>query len=139
MELPNVWYYFTLWGVAFLALISPILVAAFLVAFKGRGVYGRWLFLVAGPILAYSILWVFTLVVIVPATFVVVFLAPATKDLFNQMPYWFSVAAWATEYQWLLASLACGGLATWLAKYVWPRWPAILFALVKPPSDNGLT
>src|ERR1017187_8362189 len=121
----------------FLALISPILVAAFLSIFKGRGVIGRWLFLFAGPVLAYSILWVFTLFVIVPATFVVVVLAPATKELFNQMPYWFSIAAWATEYQALLASTVCGLLASWLAFYVWPRWPGILWALVKPLDNTS--
>jgi len=47
----------------------PILVAAVLVLFTGNGVRGRWLFLVAGPLLAYSILWVFTLVVIILTTY----------------------------------------------------------------------
>lgn len=120
----------------FIALISPILVSVFLVLFKGRGVRGRWLFLVAGPVIAYSILWVFTLVFVVPATFVLVLLAPATKEIFNQMPYWFAVAAWVTEYQWLLASVTCGLLAAWLAAYLWPRWPAVLWALAQPPKQE---
>jgi hypothetical protein len=121
--------------VGFIALVSPILVSAFLSVFKGGGVRGRWLFLFAGPVLAYSILWVFTLFVIVPATFVVVLLAPVTKELFNQMPYWFGLAALATKYQALLACAVFGLLASWLALYVWPRWPALLWALVQPPES----
>jgi hypothetical protein len=123
--------------VGFIALISPMLVSALLVLFRGRGVRGRWLFLLAGPVIAYSVVWLFTLVVIIPATFVVVLLAPATKDLFDQMPYWFTVAATATKYQFLLASIVCGLLSAWLALHLWPRWPAILWALVQPPGERG--
>jgi hypothetical protein len=136
MEHSELMFNLALGAVGFIALVSPILVSAFLVIFKGRGVRGRYLFLVAGPVVAYSLLWVFTLVIIVPATFVVVLLAPATKELFNQMPYWFAVAAWATKHQMLLASVVCGALATWLALHVWPRWPAILWALVQPPAQR---
>lgn len=125
-------------GIAsFIALVSPMLVSALLVIFKGRGVRGRWLFLLAGPVIAYSIVWLFTLVVIIPATVVVVLLAPATKELFDQMPYWFSVATMATKYQFLLASVVCGLLSAWLALHLWPRWPAILWAVVQPPNEQG--
>ena len=92
--------------------------------------------MVVGPVVAYTILWVFTLVFIVPATFVLVLLAPATKELFNQMPYWFYIAAWVTEYQFALAALTCGTLATWLAVWLWPRWPNTLYALAQPPGSR---
>jgi hypothetical protein len=120
----------------FLALISPILISLVLVLFRGKLVRGRWLFLLVGPVLAYTILWVFTLVFIVPATFVLVLLAPGTQATFNQMPYWFHLAAWVTKYQYLLAALTCGALATWIAVWLWPRWPNILYALAQPPESR---
>ena len=113
----------------FLAIVSPILVAVFLVVVKGRGVRGRWLFVVVGPVLAYTVLWVITLVFIVPATFVVVWLAPATKELYNQLPYWYPLAELFVKYDKLIAAVACGVLASWLAVYVWPRWSALLAVL----------
>lgn len=129
--------FYALFGIGgFVALVSPIWVSALLVLFRGSQVRGRWLFLVVAPVIAYTILWVFTLVFIIPATFVLVLLAPATRELFNQMPYWFRVAAWVTEYQYLLAALACGLLASWLAVWLWPRWPSILHALAKPPHER---
>jgi len=113
----------------FLALVSPILVAVFLAVFKGRGVQGRWLFVIVGPVLAYTVLWVFTLVFIVPATFVVVWFAPATKELYDQLPYWYPVAEWFVKYDKLIAAVACGALASWLATYVWPHWSELLSVL----------
>ena len=92
--------------------------------------------MVVGPVVAYTILWVFTLLFIVPATFVLVLLAPATRDMFREMPYWFQLAAWVTEYQYLLAAVTCGGLASWLALWLWPRWPNILYALAQPPHPK---
>ena len=129
-------FHLAMGAVGFLALISPLWVSLLLVLFRGRRVRGRWLFLVVGPVVAYTILWVFTLIFIVPATFVLVLLAPATRDMFHQMPYWFQVAAWVTEYQYLLAALTCGGLASWLAVWLWPRWPNILPAIAQPPNTS---
>jgi len=85
------------------------------------------------------VLWVFTLVVIVPAMAVLALLAPASKELFKVMPYWFHVAAWVTQYQYFLAAVASGGLAAWLALWVWPRWPAILYAFAQPPGPPRAT
>jgi hypothetical protein len=136
MPEPKFLFYSALALLAFVALLSPILVSAALALAKGKGVRGRWLFLFVAPILAYTILWVLTLVFIVPATVVVVFLAPATQDLFNKMPYWYGIAAWMTEYQLFLAAGACGNLAAWLAVWLWPRWPNILFALTLPPGTE---
>jgi hypothetical protein len=120
----------------FAALVSPIWISILLVFFRGKSVRGRWLFLIAGPVIAYTIVWLFTLVVIVPATFVLVLTAPATKELFDQMPYWFPIAVWVTKHQYLLASLACGGLAGWLGFWLWPRWPNILVAISQSPDSN---
>jgi len=64
------------------------------------------LFLVVAPVVAHTMLWVFALVFTVAAGFVLVFLAPGPNELLNQMPYRFHVAAWVTEYQYLLAALA---------------------------------
>ena len=136
MPEPRHLFHIALGTAGFLALVSPILVSLALVLFRGRHVHGRWLFLVVGPVVAYTILWVFTLVFIVPATFVLVLLAPATKELFNQMPYWFHIAAWVTEHQFALAALTCGTLATWLAVWLWPRWPNTLYALAQPPGSR---
>ncbi len=133
---PKFFYYLSLASIGFLALVSPILASLAVVLFRGKGVRGRWLFLVVAPVVAYTILWVFTLVFIVPATFVVVLLAPGTKDLFDQMPYWFGVASWVTQHQYLIAAVSCGALSAWLALWLWPRWPNILFALAQPPGTK---
>jgi hypothetical protein len=137
MERAQMLFAIALASVGFLALVSPILVAVSLALFKGGGVRGRWLFVIVGPVLAYTVLWAVTLVFIVPATFVVVWLAPATKDLYNQLPYWYPVAEWFVKYDKLIASVACGALASWLALYVWPRWSALLSVLAAPRQVEG--
>lgn len=43
--------------VALLVFFAPILVSALLVVFRGRRVRGRWLFLLVGPLVVYTILW----------------------------------------------------------------------------------
>ena len=123
-------------SIAFVGLVSPIFVALYLVVFRGRGVHGRWLFLVAGPVLAYTVLWVVILVFVVPASFVVVFIAPGTKELLDQVPFWYPAAAWAVKYSNELLAIVCGSLAAWLALHIWPRWPALLQALAQRRSTS---
>jgi len=128
---------FAAFAIGLVALWAPFFVAAWLVLFRGSGVRARWLFLLVGPIVVYSILWVITVIFIIPASFVLVLVAPATKDMFNQMPYWFSVAAWVTQYQWVVAAVLCTSLSAWLARWVWPRWPALLAAITSPPAARS--
>ena len=123
-------------GLLYLAYLSPILVSAFLVVVKGKGVRGRWLFLVVGPVLAYTIMWVATLVFFAPAWIIITFLAPAVIDFTGTGPYWMPVAAWLSKNDFWLAGLTCACLATWIAFYVWPRWPAFLDALVSEPKKQ---
>jgi hypothetical protein len=123
----------------FLAFLSPIVAAAFLAVFKGRGVRGRWLFLVAGPVIAYSILWVFTLVFIIPAYIVLTLFTPAVKELLDHTPYWYPFASWFVRYEVFIAGFACALLALWLVAYLWPRWSSVLYALAaKPERSNAL-
>lgn len=117
-----------------LLLVSPILVSAFLAIFRGGGVPGRWLFIAVGPVLAYTILWVLTLVFIAPATFIVIWLAPATKELYDQLPYWYSLAEFFVKHDKLIAAAACALLSSWLVAYVWPRWSDLMTVLTSPPK-----
>lgn len=126
-----------LYLLGYLAFLSPLLVAVFLVLFKGRGVRGRWLFLVAGPVMAYSILWVFTLVFIVPAYIVLTLFTPAVKELLNHTPYWYPLATWFVKHEGLIAALACASLALWLLLHLWPRWPSLLQALAAKPERTA--
>jgi len=101
-----------------------------------RSVTGCWLFLVAGPLLAYTVLWLLCLVVVFPATFVVIYLAPATKEFLDHLPFWYPFTMWAVKYSNELLAIICGALSAWLALHIWPRWPATLHALVQRPSAS---
>ena len=122
-------------GIDFLALISPILISAFLVFFKGRGIPGRWVFLFAGPVLAYTILWVFTLIFIFPAAFFVVWLAPAFRQLYEQLPYWYPFAEWFIKHVDVIAPITVGLLSVWLVMYVWPRWSKFWNVIIEPVKN----
>ncbi len=128
-------YIFALLG-AWAVLVSPVLVCAFLSIFRGRGVRGRWVFLFAGPLLAYTVLWLFLLVLYVPTALAVIFLVPSTVDLFKAQPFWFPLASWVVGKEPFIAAGACGLLSTWLSIYVWPRWPGVFTAL-RDPVNKG--
>jgi len=120
-----------------LAFLSPILVSVFLAVFRGRGVSGRWLFVLVGPVAAYTVLWVATLVFIAPAWLILTFFTPAVKELTNHTPYWYPFASWLASNDWWLAGVVCALLAAWLVLHLWPRWPAILAALVSSPKRES--
>jgi hypothetical protein len=126
--------YLTALLVAWLALVSPIAVCAFLSLFLGRGVRGHWLFVLAGPLLAYTILWLVLMLLYIPAAFAVIFLVPSTMDLLGVRPFWLPLASWVVGKEPFIAAGAAGLLSCWLATYVWPRWPGVFAALRDPPS-----
>lgn len=128
--------YLTAFLVAWLALVSPIAVCAFLSLFRGRGVRGRWLFVLAGPVLAYTILWLVLMLLYIPAAFAVIFLVPSTMDVLGVGPFWLPLASWVVGKEPFLAAGAAGLLSCWLVTFVWPRWPGVLAALRDPPSKT---
>jgi len=116
----------------FLALLSPVIVAAYYSMFKGRGVPGRWLFMFFGPALAYAILLVFTVAFFLPFYLMGVFLVPALRDLGHRLPFWVPLMDWVINYDYLIISTLLVALSVWLVRYVWPRWPHVLAAMVNP-------
>jgi len=120
-----------------LGFLAPVFASVYLAVVKGRGRTGRWLFVFVAPILIYTVLWVFTLVFIAPAYFILTWFTPAIKELLNHTPYWYPLFAWVVEHEGRIASLTCALLTVWLVRYLWPRWPAVLAALAAPTSAKA--
>jgi hypothetical protein len=127
---------FMIQAIALLVFFAPILVSAFLVVFKGRHVRGRWLFLLVGPLVVYTILWLAMLVFMVPAWFVLTWFTPAVVEIVNNTPFWYPFYSWVAKYDGYIASTVCFGLSIWLVGHFWPRWPKILEALAAPKSER---
>ena len=122
--------------IALLVFFAPIFVSAFLVAFRGKGVRGRFLFLFVGPLVVYTVLWLAMLIFLVPAWFVLAWFTPAVKEIVNNTPFWFPFYSWVAKYDGYIASALCFGLSVWLVGHFWPRWPRILEALASPNSTT---
>ena len=116
----------------FLALLSPVIAAAYLAMFKGRDVPGRWLFVFFGPAIAYAILLVATVTFFLPFYLIGVFLVPALRDLGHNLPFWVPFLDWVINYDYLIISTLLVALSAWLVRYVWPRWPGVLAAMANP-------
>jgi hypothetical protein len=119
---------------ALLIFLSPFLVSVYLVLFRGKGVRGRWLFLVVGPLIVYTVLWLAMLIFMVPAWFVLVWFTPAMKELLDSTPFWYPFFSWVAKYDGYIASIVCLATTVWLTLHFWPRWTGILEALSSKPE-----
>lgn len=122
---------------AFFIFLSPILVSAYLVLVRGRNVRGRWLFLLVGPLIVYTVLWLALLLFMVPAWFVLTWFTPAVLELTQSKPFWYPVFSWVAQYDGYIASVVTLGLSVWLVQHFWPRWPAVLAALTQQAPESS--
>jgi hypothetical protein len=97
-------------------------------------VRGRWLFLLVGPLVVYTVLWLALLIFMLPAWFVLTWFTPAIVQLLNSKPFWYPLFSWVAEYDGYIASAVSLSLTLWLVTHFWPRWPAILEALASSPQ-----
>jgi hypothetical protein len=118
--------------VIFFGLLSPVLCALYLATFKGRGVSGRWLFLIFGPAFSYGLVWVGTIVFYLPFYLAALFLVPALRELGHKSPFWVPIIDWVLKYDLLIVCGALIALSLWLVLYLWPRWPSLLAAMANP-------
>jgi hypothetical protein len=116
-------------------ILSPVLVSVYLVFRKGAGVSGRWVFVLAGPILAYTVAWMFVTIIALPVVAICVYLIPAIVQILGVRPYWLPIAEWVTQYWYLIFTAALGLMSAWVALYLWPRWPDVFTALAKRRSE----
>jgi hypothetical protein len=123
---------------AVLIFFAPIIASAFLACVRGRGVRGRWLFLIVGPLIVYTVIWLAMLIFMVPAWFVLTWFTPALHEILHTKPFWFPVFAWVAKHDGYIASVISLALTFWLVGHFWPRWPAILAALTSPSSSKSL-
>lgn len=133
-EMPEARRMFAIQLAALLIFFSPFLVSTYLVVFKGRGVRGRWIFLIVGPLIVYTVLWLALLIFMVPAWFVLTWFTPAMKELLNATPFWYPFFSWVAKYDGYIASGVCLATTMWLTLHFWPRWSAILEALLSKPG-----
>ena len=118
--------------VIFFGLLSPVLCALYLAMVKGRGVSGRWLFLIFGPAFSYGLVWVGAIVFYLPFYLAAVFLVPALRELGHKSPFWAPIVDWVLKYDLLIVCGALIALSFWLVLYLWPRWPNLLAAMANP-------
>lgn len=119
-----------------LATFSPILVSGYL-AFAldvPVRVPARWVFVIAGPVLAYTVAWMFMTIIALPVIAICVYLIPAIVQILGVHPYWLPIAEWGARYWYMVLTVALGLMSAWIALYLWPRWPDVFAALTKRRS-----
>jgi hypothetical protein len=109
---------------------SQFLVAIYFPLFKGKGIRGRWAFVLAAPVLTLSILMTCYLLIAIPLGLVAIFVTPALKQAFDFSPYWVGFAEWISQYLAIIIWFIWGLVGILTCRFLWLRWPALLAALL---------
>jgi hypothetical protein len=112
------------------AFFSQFLVAIYFPLFKGKGVRGRWIFVLVAPLLTASMMMTCYLMVATPLSLVAIFVAPALKQAFDFSPYWSVFAEWMSQYFAIVVWLIWGLVGVLTCRFLWPRWPALLSVML---------
>jgi hypothetical protein len=136
---PRVYFYLALAVAGYLAFLSPILLSAYLVTRRGSGVPGRWLFLIVGPILGYTLFWSAAMLVALPMSFIANFLVPAIVQILDVRPHWLPVVDWVAKYWYFVMPVFFATVVPAVTVWVWRRWPAVFAALVNRSSVSPAT
>ena len=135
------WVYVGLAVLANIAILSPVFVSAYLAVRRGRGVQGRWVFVLAGPVVAYTVAILLSVIFVLPVWIAAVFFVPAIVQVLGIRPYWISAYNLHSQYWFFYVSVLLSAMSTWLSWYLWPRWPAVFLALTSsaatPHPRNG--
>jgi hypothetical protein len=115
---------------------SQFLVAIYFPLFKGKGVRGRWIFVLIAPVLTASILMTCYLLIGVPLGLVAIFVTPALKQAFDFLPYWIGFAEWIARYFTIIIWLIWGLVGILTCRFLWPRWPAFLGVLLDENNQS---
>lgn len=109
---------------------SQFLVAIYFPLFKGKGVRGRWIFVLVAPLLTASMMMTCYLMVATPLSLVAIFVAPALKQAFDSLPYWSVFAKWIGQCSAIIVWLIWGLVGVLTCRFLWPRWPALLSVML---------
>jgi hypothetical protein len=110
------------------AVLSPLLVAAYLVFFRGPHTPRRWLFLLVAPTLAYGFIVFAWVLIVLPVLLFIVYLLPALRAV-SSVPLWNIPLFRVGEVEEYVAPVALLALSYWIVFYLWRRWSAIARAL----------
>jgi hypothetical protein len=109
---------------------GQFLTAVYFPLFKGKGVRGRWLFILVAPILTTSIVLTCYFLLALPMGLVVVWVTPALKQAFDFVPYWILFPYWVSSYWWFFVWFIWGLVGIMVCRFLWPRWAAFLGILL---------
>lgn len=118
---------------ATLLFYGQFLVAIYYPLFKGKGVRGRWIFVLAAPLLTGSVVFFSLLFFALPIGLVSIYIAPVLKQAFEYTPFWIVLPNQMGKYLYFAIPLIWGTLGFILTRLLWPRWPALLSALLGEP------
>jgi hypothetical protein len=118
----------------------PILVSLYLVMRKGRGIKGKWLFILLGPVMASTLLSLAAIAIALPIAFISIYIVPAFVQAFGYKPYWLPLAEFFSRYSplsyFVIVVSVWIVIGTWLTVYLWPRWPKLFEALIHKPISK---
>jgi hypothetical protein len=113
-----------------LVFFSQFLVAIYFPLFKGKGVRGRWAFVLVAPVLTASVLMTCYLLIAIPIGMVAIFVTPVLKQAFDFLPYWIGFSEWISQYFAIITWSIWGIVGILMCRFLWPRWPAFLAVLL---------